>query len=165
MKRKIGEYKICVDQGLPRSGDACGTFVGPVTKRQARRLHCNVRDYLLNISNIHTSLGQASEWGMHGLQGTFPLCKSRLPSDAAQLRLVIKVIILIHNFRTDYVGYSQIQSVFDREYVRCENLHMDMIEYHSIISVRGIMIVMMWMGLWMGVEVMKIVIISDRSVS
>ena len=29
MKRKIGEYKICVDQGFPRSGDACGTFVGP----------------------------------------------------------------------------------------------------------------------------------------
>ncbi len=32
MKRKIGEYKICVDQGFPRSGDAYGTFIGPVTK-------------------------------------------------------------------------------------------------------------------------------------
>jgi hypothetical protein len=29
VKRKIG---ACVDQGFPRSGDAHGTFVGPVTK-------------------------------------------------------------------------------------------------------------------------------------
>ena len=128
------------------------------------RLHRDVCDYLLKISNIHTSLRQASEWGMRGLQGTFPHCKSCLPSDAAQRRLVIKAIILIHNFRTDYVGYSQIrvsliESMFNAK------ISMDVIEYHSIISVRGIMIVMMWMGLWMGVEVMKIVIISDRSVS
>ena len=60
---------------------------------------------------------------MRGLQGTFPRCKSRLPSDSALRRLVIEAIILVHNFRTDYVGYSQIKTVFDREYVRCENLH------------------------------------------
>lgn len=39
VKRKIGSYKICVDQGFPRSGDAHGVFVGPVSKRSARRLH------------------------------------------------------------------------------------------------------------------------------
>jgi hypothetical protein len=54
---------------------------------------------------------------------------------------------------------SLIESMFNAK------ISMDVIEYHSIISVRGIMIVMMWMGLWMGVEVMKIVIISDRSMS
>jgi hypothetical protein len=32
VKRKIRAYKICVDQGFPRSGDAHGTFVDPVTK-------------------------------------------------------------------------------------------------------------------------------------
>jgi hypothetical protein len=32
IKRKIGACKICVDQDFPRSGDAHGTFVGPVTK-------------------------------------------------------------------------------------------------------------------------------------
>ena len=123
MKRKLGEYKICVDQGFPRSGDAHGIFVGPIAKRQAQRLHRDVRNYLLKISNIHTSLRQASEWGMRGLQGTFPRCKSRLPSDSALRCLVIEAIILVHYFRTDYVGYSQIKTVFDREYVRCENLH------------------------------------------
>jgi hypothetical protein len=123
MKRKIGEYKICVDQGFPQSGDAHGTFVGLVTKWQARRLHRDIHNYLHKISNIHASLRQASEWGMHGLQGTFPRCKNCLPSDSAQRCLVIKAIVLVHNFRTKYVGYSQIESVFDREYVRCENLH------------------------------------------
>jgi hypothetical protein len=123
VKRKIGAYKICVDQGFPRSGDTHGTFVGPVTKQQAQRLHREVQNYLLNINNVHTSLWQASEWGMCGLQGTFPCCKSCFPSNSVQRRLVLEAIILIHNFRTDYVGYSQIKTVFDSDYVRCKNLY------------------------------------------
>ena len=123
LKPKIGRYKICVDQGFPRSGDAYGTLVGPVTKRAARRLHRDVRDYLLRLSNVHTSLRQASEWGMRGLQGTFPRCKKRLPSASDQRRLVLESIVLLHNFRTEYVGYNQISTVFDPEYVRVENLH------------------------------------------
>jgi len=116
------DYKICVDQGFPRSGDAYGTFVGSVTKSAARRLHQDVRDYLLLISNVHTSLRQASEWGMRGLQGTFPRCKKRMPSDSALRRLVIEAIVLVHNYRKELIGYSQIQTVFDPEYVRCENV-------------------------------------------
>jgi hypothetical protein len=61
MKNRIGRFKICVDQGFPRGGDASGMFVGPVLKRHARRLHRDVRNYLLRISNVHTSLRQASE--------------------------------------------------------------------------------------------------------
>jgi hypothetical protein len=49
MKRKIGNYKICVDQGFPQSGAMHGTFVGPITKWAARCLHPEVRDYLLCI--------------------------------------------------------------------------------------------------------------------
>ena len=60
---------------------------------------------------------------MRGLQGTFPRCKKRLPSDSALRHLVIEAIVLVHNYWMDYVGYSQIQTVFDPEYVRCENLH------------------------------------------
>jgi hypothetical protein len=57
------------------------------------------------------------------LQGMFSCCKSCLPSDSSQCHLVIKAIIFVHNFRTEYVGYSQIKSVFDQEYVQCKNLH------------------------------------------
>jgi hypothetical protein len=54
-EKRIGGYQICVDQGFPRSRDACGTFLGLVTKRQARCLHFDVHNYLLRISNVHTS--------------------------------------------------------------------------------------------------------------
>jgi hypothetical protein len=122
MKRKIGSYKICVDQGFPQSGAAYGMFVGPITKRAARQLHCDVCDYLLRISYVYTSLWQASEWGVHGMQGTFPCCKKCLPSDHALCCLVIKAIVLVHNFRMDYVGYNQIKTLFDPEYVWIINL-------------------------------------------
>jgi hypothetical protein len=98
-------------------------FVGPVLKRQARRLHRDVRNYLLRISNVHTSLRQASEWGMRGMQGTFPICKKRLPGDDEMRRLVLDAIVLVHNFQADYVGYSQIRTVFDPEYERVANLN------------------------------------------
>jgi hypothetical protein len=59
---------------------------------------------------------------MRGLQGTFPRCKKRLPSDPKLCHWVIKAIVLVHNFRTNYVGYRQIQTVFLPEYVWIENL-------------------------------------------
>jgi hypothetical protein len=121
MKKKIGPFKICVDQGFPRGRDASGTFVKPVSKRHVRRLHRDVRNYLLRISDVHTSLWQASEWGMRGMQGYFLRCKKRLPSDG-KIQLVINAIVLVHNFRTIYVGYSQIKTVFDPEYERVANL-------------------------------------------
>ena len=122
IKKRIGEYKICVDQGFPHSGEACGVFVGPIPERSARRLHCEMRDYLLKVSNVYTSLRQASEWGMRGLQGSFPRFKKRLPTDSYQRRQIIEAIILIHNFRTELVGYSQIKTVFDPEYERIQVL-------------------------------------------
>ena len=59
---------------------------------------------------------------MRGLQGTFPRCKKRLPSDSEQQRLVLESIVLVHKFCMEYIGYSQVKSVFDPEYVRVENL-------------------------------------------
>ncbi len=122
IKRRIGGFKICVNQGFPRGGDASGMFVGPVSKWQARRLHRDVRNYLLRISNVHTLLRQACEWGMRGMQGTFPRCKKRLPGDDEMPHLVLDAIVLVHNFQADYVGYSQIKTVFNPEYERVANL-------------------------------------------
>jgi hypothetical protein len=101
LKSKIGLYRICIDQGFSRGGDAYNVLVGPITKRAARCLHCNIRNYYLWISNIHTLLRQASEWGMRGLQGTFSLCKTCLPSYCEQHCLVLEAIVIIHNFCTE----------------------------------------------------------------
>ncbi len=56
------------------------------------------------------------------MQGTFPRIKKHLPSDHALQRLVIEAIVLVQNFRTDYVGHNQIRTVFEPGYVRIENL-------------------------------------------
>ena len=123
IQKRIGDFKICVDQGFPRSGDAHGILVGPIPERSARQLHCSLRDNLIRLSNVYTSLRQASEWGMRGLQGSFPRCKKRLPSDKDKRRMVLECIIFIHNFRTEIVGRNQIAEVFNPEYERVINIH------------------------------------------
>ncbi len=89
-----------------------------MNEQSARRLQPAVREYMLRVSNVYTSLRQASEWGMRGLQGSFPHCKKCLPSNFRVRRLVIESIVLIHNFCTNIVGSNQIKPVFDPEYER-----------------------------------------------
>ena len=59
---------------------------------------------------------------MRGLQGSFPRCKKRLPTESRKRRSVLESIVLIHNFRTELVGSNQIKTVFDQEYERVINL-------------------------------------------
>ena len=49
--------------------------------------------------------------------------KKRLPSNHYQQGLIIEAIVLVHNYRTEMVGFSQINTVFDPEYVRIQNLN------------------------------------------
>jgi hypothetical protein len=127
---KIGTYKMCVDQGLPscvdqglpRTGDAVDVLVGPISRTQAYWLAPNLCPYLLRLSNVYVSLRQASEWGMRGLQGTFPRCKKRLPGNPFTRKLVIQFIVLVRNFPTEAVGLNQIKTVFDPEYENCISL-------------------------------------------
>ncbi len=56
IKERIGDYKICVDQGFPQSVDATGILVGPIPDRSARRLHPLMRDNFIRLSNVYTSL-------------------------------------------------------------------------------------------------------------
>ena len=129
IKERIGEYKICVDQCFPRSGDATGILVGPIPERSAHRLHPLVRDNLIHLSNVYTSLRQAIEWGMWGLQGTFPRCKKWLPSNKEKCRRVLECIILLYNFRTEIQNarakrnpYPSLASGFKKK-LRINNIH------------------------------------------
>ena len=116
IRNRIGPFKICVDQGFPRTGDADGILVGPYSKRSAASLAPILREHLLRLSNSYVSLRQASEWGMRGLQGSFPRFKRRLPSDRIKRRRIIQSIVHVHNFRTHVIGCNQINRVFDPEY-------------------------------------------------
>lgn len=122
LRDKIGDFKICVDQGFPRSGSAFDILVGPYSERTARRLSPILREHLLAMAAVYTSLRQASEWGMRALQATFPRLKNRLPSNASKRKLVLQSIILVHNLRTELVGLNQIATVFNAEYVQYQNI-------------------------------------------
>jgi hypothetical protein len=112
----IGDYKICVDQGFPRSGDLLNKFVGPISRRARRNLEPLNRREIIQRLNTYVSLRQASEWGMRALQGTFIRMKSRLTSNKYKRKLILTVIILLYNFRTHVVGLNQIATVFHLEY-------------------------------------------------
>lgn len=113
---EIGDYRICVDQGFPRSGDIYDVFVGPISRRAVGRLASPLKGLLLEQSRVYTSLRQASEWGMRALQGSFPRLKKRLPGDSQLRQKIIQSIIYIHNYRTSLVGRNQITTVFDVQY-------------------------------------------------
>ena len=93
-----------------------GILVGPISIRRAQQLHSVMHDNLLRLSNVYTSLQQAREWGMQGLQGTFPQCKKRLPSDQIKQRLVLESSMFINNFCKDIIGRNQITMLFNPEY-------------------------------------------------
>jgi hypothetical protein len=116
IKDKISLYKICDDQRFPRSGDAYDTLVGSMSRRTAGQLLPFVRPYLLQLSNCYVSLRQANEWGMRGLQGSFPRFKKQLPSNKTKRKNIIQSIVLVHNFHTEIMGCGQINAVFDTEY-------------------------------------------------
>ena len=71
---------------------------------------------MLRRHNIYVSLRQSSEWRMRALQGTFTRMKSRLTANKRKRKLILTVIILLHNFRTHVVGLNQIATVFNQEY-------------------------------------------------
>ena len=115
-------YKICVDQGFPRSGAFADKFVGPLSKAARRSLSPILRSIILQLHNKYVSLRQGSEWGMRGLQGTFSRLKARLTSNKTKRYLIIKSILLLSNFRIHYSGLNQIATVFNYHYEQYINI-------------------------------------------
>mgnify|MGYP003386608260 CR=1 FL=1 len=121
-KRKAPGFSCAVDQGFPRSGEMEGVFIGPISTKKRKTLHPIIRKETLKLHNTYVSLRQSSEWGMRALQGTFPRLKSRLCSDSHRRGDIIESIVLLHNFRTNKVGFNQIQTVFNPHYQQYINI-------------------------------------------
>lgn len=58
------------------------------------------------------SVRQAAEWGMRAIQGPFARLKTALPIDNAKRKLILTVIVMLHNLRTRRVGFNQIATVY-----------------------------------------------------
>ena len=87
--RNIGDFKICADQGFPRSGDLLNKFVSPLSRPARRNLPVKTRRAALRRHNTYVSLRQSSEWGMRALQGTFVRIKSRLTWNKRKRRQIL----------------------------------------------------------------------------
>ena len=85
----------------------------PFLIKSCQTLPTNATQRVVLVNNEATSLRQSSEWGMRGLQASFPRLKDRFIYEEYGERL-LKVLTVVHlfNFRTRYVWLNQIRSVF-----------------------------------------------------
>jgi hypothetical protein len=120
--RDIGVYALCVDGGFPMKDDLYDKFVGPISRKRKRHLSPILREAVIARHEVYVSLRQASEWGMRGLQGSFCRLKDKLTSDKEKRFLLILSIVLLSNYRTEYVGLNQIANVFNHHYEQFINL-------------------------------------------
>ena len=61
-----------------------------------------------------TSLRQTAEWGMRGLQCSFPRLKEKITysNDFRDRKVFLRLIPMLYNFRTNFIGINQIRSHF-----------------------------------------------------
>ncbi len=61
-----------------------------------------------------TSLRQAAEWGMRAIQSAFPRMKETIKydEDPTERRLILKLLVLLYNYRLEKVGLNQIRNTY-----------------------------------------------------
>ncbi|CAJ1927973.1 unnamed protein product [Cylindrotheca closterium] len=70
-----------------------------------------LHDYLVN--NQATSLRQTSEWGMRGLQSSFPRLNDRIHYEQySERKYIMKLFLLLYNLRASRVGINQITNTY-----------------------------------------------------
>jgi hypothetical protein len=71
-----------------------------------------IRDSIL-VKRAATSMRQAAEWGMRALQSSFPRILDRIVyEERGERRIMMKMMVLLYNFRARLVGINQIQNVY-----------------------------------------------------
>jgi hypothetical protein len=81
--------------------------------KSCQMLLTNATQCIVLVNDEATSLWQSFEWGMRGLQGSFPRLKDRfMYEEYGEQLLVLLTILHLYNFLARYVGMNQIRSVF-----------------------------------------------------
>ena len=73
------------------------------------------RERLLDLQKKRqaTSARQTAEWGMRGLQSSFPRLKDRFVyEERGERRITLKMLVLIYNMRARMVGINQIRNTY-----------------------------------------------------
>ena len=60
-----------------------------------------------------TSVRQMAEWGMRGLQGSFPRLKDRfIYEERGERAVVLQLLPRLYNMRVNQIGINQIRSTY-----------------------------------------------------
>jgi len=105
---------LIADTAFPRSGDMAarirtGLKEGDLDKATSR----GEQRRMLAYHRVVTSLRQAAEWGMRFIQGSFARLYLPLPVENDKCELLLRVVLLLCNYRTRTVGFNQIATVFN----------------------------------------------------
>ena len=109
--------KVVVDSafGKTERSSLIKSFANNVDQNGCRRQRSSV-------NRDATSVHQLSEWGMRGLQGSFPRLKDRIPwEDRGERKLLLQLVIYLFNYRTESVGLNQITLVYNPSLVGAAN--------------------------------------------
>jgi hypothetical protein len=82
------------------------------------------RERLLDLQKKReaTSAWQTAEWGMRGLQASFPRLKDRFVyEERGERRITLKMLLLLYNMRARMVGINQIRNTFMPHLIRDAN--------------------------------------------
>jgi hypothetical protein len=98
-------------KGVVDSAFARGRY--PFLIKSCQTLPTNALHQRVLVNSEASSMRQSAEWGMRGLQASFPRIRDRLTYEENGERLLILLTVVhLFNFRTRYVGLNQIRSVF-----------------------------------------------------
>ena len=105
------QHRITGGKGVVDSAFSRGRY--PFLIKSCQTLPTDATQRIVLVNDEATSLRQSSEWGMRGLQGSFPRLKDRfMYEEYGERLLVLLTIVHLYNFRARYVGMNQIRSVF-----------------------------------------------------
>lgn len=63
-----------------------------------------------------TSVRQAAEWGMRGVQGAFPRLSMRMTTDNRSRHVILEIVFRLFNARTRLMNVNQIKTVYSVDY-------------------------------------------------
>lgn len=101
-------YKVVVDSAFGKGERASlvKSFANNVNNQ-------GVANQRISVNRDATSVRQLSEWGMRGLQGSFPRLKDRIKwEERGERKFLLQLVIFLFNYRSEAVGFNQITTVY-----------------------------------------------------
>ncbi|KIO23649.1 hypothetical protein M407DRAFT_15528 [Tulasnella calospora MUT 4182] len=107
-------FSLLSDTAFPRTERALrGRIIAPLKSGQRLPVDLTEKEAILVLNREIVTAHQAAKWGMRSIQSTFS--RLRVPLDANDslcCQRIFAVVLQLHNLRVQWVGISQIHSVY-----------------------------------------------------